>query len=268
MCRYEDSSEHFKLWLTYHRNEIECEYHNKAAVRLKQLQSPSTSTDISPTLSSNGHPSPRRNQAKKFPTVYFLNDQIFSQAGMALPNVEVEIPKYVLILLEDRETVRSCAAEFFTTIHCYFPIFSKARFYNQVLNPLLPMRAEKELLILCMRVITLRPSEDEDMAVDPNYVAAKKFRAELEGAGAKGSNFLQASILLCLYEFGHAIYPEAYYSIAATVRLGVGFGMDGLGGSTQKLHADWIQEEELRRAWWAVLILDRFVPPPSLHLPV
>ncbi|KAH8678789.1 hypothetical protein BGZ60DRAFT_251336 [Tricladium varicosporioides] len=241
------------------KNEIECEYHNKPSARQKQLQSLSTSTAPLPTSSSNGHLSPGRNETRKFPPVYFLNGQIFSQAGMVLPSPSIPIPTHILELLEDTKLVRSCVAEYFNTIQSYLPIFSKARFYNQVLNPLLPMHAEKALLILCMKAVTLCPSSERSMAMDPNYVAAKNFRAELEGAGVKGSNFLQASILLCLYEFGHAIYPEVYYSIAATVRLGVGFGMDGLEGSTKELHSDWIQDEELRRVWWAVLILDRCI---------
>ena len=71
---------------------------------------------------------------------------------------------------------------------------------------------------------------------------------------------LQAAVLIAVYEVGHAIYPAAYLTIGACARYGTMLGIDKLG---LDLMGDslgplsWIEVEERRRVWWAVVLLDR-----------
>ena len=150
------------------------------------------------------------------------------------------------------------ASLYFDTIHYYFPIISKQRFYS-LMNPLSQPRADVALLVLCMRLTTLRRSSDP-MISTPEYFAAKKFYAAIEGAGTCSTQVLQSGILIAFYEFGHAIYPAAFLSVGTAARYGVSFGMNvdeyaELGG------LNWIEVEEKKRTWWAVLILDRYLLP-------
>ena len=91
----------------------------------------------------------------------------------------------------------------------------------------------------------------------PAYLAAKRFYADVEAAGIYKLQVLQAGILLALYELGHAIYPQAYLSIGTCARFAIAFGFDEKGTRVNNAACDWIEHEERKRAWWAILILDR-----------
>ncbi|RFU31126.1 hypothetical protein B7463_g5209, partial [Scytalidium lignicola] len=122
-------------------------------------------------------------------------------------------------------------------------------------------RAETSLLLLCVRLITQSHSAFVNVlpAQTPEYLAAKRFYADVEAAGVNTIQVLQAAILIALYELGHAIYPRAYLSIGVCVRYAIAFGFDGNGMTQGNMPYDWIEAEERKRAWWAVLIIDRFV---------
>jgi hypothetical protein len=65
-------------------------------------------------------------------------------------------------------------------------------------------------------------------------------------------------LLTLIYELGHAIYPAAYMSIGSCVRLALALELE----KQRQLDLDSSQydledQEERRRVWWAVIILDR-----------
>ena len=100
----------------------------------------------------------------------------------------------------------------------------------------------------------------------PEYHAAKRFYAELEGGGAFSPQVLQAGVLIALYEYGHAIYPVAHLTIGGLARYGISAGLDGTAPSQMAPPSDWIEAEERKRIWWGVLILDRYVAPVHLTI--
>jgi hypothetical protein len=160
--------------------------------------------------------------------------------------------------------IRHVAAEFFDKIHVWMPIISKKRFYENLLNPLMQPRTDVALLIYCMKLITAPPSENKDGGNPKTaaYLNAKRFLLEAEIAGILSLQLLQAGLLVTIYEVGHAIYPLAYTSVGTLARYGVSLGINGKrqAGSTEQF--TWVEEEERRRVWWAILILDRFVLSP------
>jgi hypothetical protein len=166
------------------------------------------------------------------------------------------IPRYVMDLIGDDNEIRRVALKFFETIHTYFPIISKQRFYSTLMNPLSQPRADVALLVLCMRLTTLVPSKDP-MVSTPEYFAAKRFYSAVEVAGMCSTQVLQSGILIAFYEFGHAIYPAAYLSVGTCARYGVSYGMN-LDEYSANGALNWIEVEEKKRVWWAVLILDRY----------
>lgn len=92
----------------------------------------------------------------------------------------------------------------------------------------------------------------------PFYLAIKRTLAETEIAGIFSLQLLQATILVALYEVGHAIYPAAYMSVGTCARYALAQGIDlymaiDLNSAALTL----LDQEEKRRAWWAILILDR-----------
>jgi Fungal specific transcription factor domain len=151
---------------------------------------------------------------------------------------------------------RSIATKFFETVHTFMPIVSKIHFYGRLLNPLAPRRSDVVLLVLCMRLIVMLPGE-APMSRAPEYLAAKRFYVDLELSGGFTPQILQAGILIALYEYGHAIYPAAYLTIGSLARYGISSGIDGTDPSQMTSPSDWIEAEERKRTWLAVLILDR-----------
>jgi len=61
-----------------------------------------------------------------------------------------------------------------------------------------------------------------------------------------------------VYEVGHAIYPSASISIGACAKYTCALGIDKTGTEGQAHTFDWVESEERSRAWWAIVILDRF----------
>ena len=209
-------------------------------------------------------------------TVYFLAPHIFNQARLELPRRELPIPAEIATLLGDASSIHNIATTFFRTVHRWLPIISKRSFFSYLLNPLTRRRTELSLLALCMKLCCTSP-DDADANADAGlveglvtgererlrlYRAAKQFHLEVEMAGTLSIHTLQASILIALYEISHAIYPAAYLSVGACARQGLALGVnklvtDDAAGDDAGRTGPWQEVEERRRAWWAVLMLDR-----------
>lgn len=76
--------------------------------------------------------------------------------------------------------------------------------------------ADTQAMLQCM--ILLSDSEGSH-SQSARYEAVKSVIGFLERRGHYSVDFLGAHALLALYEVGHALYPEAYMSVAACVRI-------------------------------------------------
>jgi hypothetical protein len=203
-----------------------------------------------------------------FPNAFFLDADIFRRSQLEIPRPGASIPPYLIELLREIDNVRDMAASFFSDVYPWMPILSKSWFYNHLLNPLSPRRADSALLLLSVRLITWFPSTPEDLESledpqtledprTPLYLAIKRFFLELETAGTFTLRHVQAGVLIGLYELGHAIYPAAYISVGVCARLAVALGFDKDIKRGTNTGLSWEQTEERRRVWWAILMLDR-----------
>ncbi|OAG42371.1 hypothetical protein AYO21_03247 [Fonsecaea monophora] len=190
--------------------------------------------------------------------VYFLDRDVFKCGQMVVADVQSTVPRNVSALLGDAATLRQDGAEYFRTVHCWWSIISKHSFYNRLVNPLVPRQGDVALLLLCMKLIIWRPSEERQDPRTPLYLAAKHYATELEVAGAFSIRGLQAAVLIAVYEFAHAIYPSAVLSIASCARSGRALNIHLTLTESPAECVDGFQSEEKRRLWWAILILDRF----------
>lgn len=189
----------------------------------------------------------------------FLDASAFRSFRLELPRAGVVVPADIKDLIGGQAEITSVAGEFFTTIHKWWPILCKQKFYSQLLNPLTQLRADVALLLLSMKLIIWRPSRAIPEPRTPLYQTSKQFYSVMEESGVASIYILQSGILIALYEFGHGIYPAAYLSIGACARWGMMYELDDMEDRGQR----WIDAEERKRAWWAVLILDRYVLTPS-----
>ncbi len=107
--------------------------------------------------------------------------------------------------------MQEAASNFFTTIHPWFPIISKKRMNLGI--PLWEGGPDLALLFLAMKLVTSLPEEGVASADSPVYTACKRGLALLESSGTMTLHYLQAMLLVALYEYGHAIYPAAWMTV-------------------------------------------------------
>ncbi|RDW59937.1 hypothetical protein BP6252_13024 [Coleophoma cylindrospora] len=246
------------------RNGGNCEYRTvppatTANNSLSPLQQSSSSAEygIRHVSSTSNSPESRATRPA-FPPVFFLDADLFHRAQLELPLPGLTVPLYVSDLLGGTDSIREMATSFFSDVHPWIPLISKVWFYNHLINPLSPPRADATLLLISIRLITWVPSIFKD-PYTPVYLATKQFFRELETAGTLNIRGVQAGVLIALYELGHGIYPAAYVSVGLCARFAVALGFDKDIKRGNITGLPWDKLEERRRVWWAILILDRFM---------
>lgn len=191
----------------------------------------------------------------------FLAPDLFREARLEIPRLNLGIPDEVAFHLGDSQQVRETARKFFQMT--WMPVVSRKRHLAAVLNPLSPSRRPTALLALCMKLCCLPVHDDEGPDRTSLYLLVKKFYAEVESTQDLCVQILQAAIFIAVFEIGDAIYPAAYLTVGACARYGVAMGLDKINkdrmGGEHNRTASWMEIEERRRVWWAVLTLDRSV---------
>lgn len=218
--------------------------------------------DIKPPAASEL--STTRTPGHSFPAVYFLDSLVCAHGQVEIPRVNLSIPPYINEYIGGDP--RAVSVKYFESIHVWMPLISKKRFYDYLMNPLSQLsqpRADLTVLIFCMKLINWSPvKQTQDKAKTPAYLAAKRILLAAELDGMLTLQILQASILVLIYEVGHAIFPAAYMSVGTCTKYGLALGIDRQKEISYTASIlDILEEEERRRAWWATVVFDRFEPP-------
>jgi hypothetical protein len=180
---------------------------------------------------------------------------------LELPPAEYEIPPYAAAELGSVGQMRQIASEFFATVHHWMPIVSKGQYFRRLTNPLTVCRADGALLCLSMKLIMWEPSVDCPDPRTTTYHAATHFLHGVDSAGRLTLPALQSAILIAIYEIGHAIYPAAHMSVSACAQYAIAMGLGWKQVNWGANRLPWVEIEERRRVWWAVVILERQVVP-------
>lgn len=195
-------------------------------------------------------------QCIDLPVLLFLDSRVLQHGQVGLSGPTIPIPAHATAIIGGVADIQIFASQYFDTIQTWMPIISKWRFYDHHLLPLSQSRADLALLFLCMKLTVSMPKHTRN-AQTPEYFAAKRFYLEVESAGFFSIQVLQAGLLISLYEIGHAIYPSAFLSIGTCARYGYALGINGNATSQISKPFTWVEQEERRRVWWAIVILDR-----------
>jgi len=260
-CDYSDfspppSSDDFEF-LRQRLQELEQRLEERAAghnanTSLSTPTSTSSSDSVTGVLLGGRSPS-------SFPSIFFLDADEFEYRRFHLPKAYMPVPLEILTILGDAAEVQAVVGAYFTTVHTWLPFVSKKRLYQNLTNPLAEPGADLALLFVCMKLITQRPPEGAETPHTSLYWTAKQFYNMVKSNGIYSVHLVQAAILITLYEIGHAIYPAAYLSAGCCARLGHAMGLHNRNAASQMLRrpSTWTEQEEIRRIWWAVIILDR-----------
>ncbi|KAI5459523.1 hypothetical protein BGZ63DRAFT_359285 [Mariannaea sp. PMI_226] len=208
----------------------------------------------------------------------FLDPDNFILAQLETERIDTGIPKAVAQLVGSLSDIQATVQVFFETVHVWMPIVSKLRFQEHLPQRLALRRVELFLLVLSMKLASSRTTVARSML----YRTVKQFYFDIESAGNLSVLALQAAVLITIYELGHGIYPAAIISVANCARIGTLLGIDGsLNSWNASSGVPWVELEERRRVWWAIIILDRFMnlscpkrhlvtpdPDPDSYLPI
>ncbi|KAH7129521.1 hypothetical protein B0J13DRAFT_564205 [Dactylonectria estremocensis] len=200
-----------------------------------------------------------------FPALFFLDSYTFKQRSPAIKNPSiVGIPEEFLeVVNRGEEQVSQSLEAFFATVHLMFPIVSKRYLMKQISSE--GYSADVLLLLHCIDIL-LPQSTGEMPSCQAAYLRARRCLHFTEDLGLISFRSLQAVLLLAFYEVAHAIYPAAYLTVAHCARLGHALGIHDRRNVSQMFPTpmSWTAVEEIRRTWWGVIVIDRFV---NLGLP-
>lgn len=197
----------------------------------------------------------------RFPTAFFLDFEVFNDAQMTIPKlsgmVPAEVASTVGVSILD---IQDIVDRYFANIHVWLPFISKKRMQLALSNPTMELSLDLALLLLSMKLITQVPQGGPQSAQSPLYTLTKNYCRMVESYGPLSLPVLQANILIAAYEVGHAIYPAAYLSTGHCARMGHAMGLNDRHNAPQMFRRKpgaWAELEEMKRVWWAVMLLDR-----------
>lgn len=194
-----------------------------------------------------------------FPSVFFLDVNVFKRRRLKAPKPEMAIQENIFREIGNDLDIRATVGAYFFSTATWMSIVSKKQLHQEIAAFLIEMAPDVVLLILCMKLVNDRLAPEVQDPRTRLYTVAKNFFLTVESSGLASIRLLQAGILLCLYETGHAIYPQAYTSIGHIGRLGQAIGLHDTDCAPQLalVPGSWDEMEERRRVWWAIYILDR-----------
>jgi len=193
-----------------------------------------------------------------FPSVFFLDVNVFKRRRLKAPRPQMTIQDNIFREIGNDMDVRATVGGYFFSTATWMSIVSKKQLYQEITAFPIEMAPDVVLLILCMKLVNDRVGPETQDPRTRLYAVVKNFFLTVESSGFASIRLLQAGILLCLYETGHAIYPQAYISIGHIGRLGQAIGLHDTNKTQLALEpGSWDEMEERRRVWWAVYILDR-----------
>ncbi|EWY89373.1 hypothetical protein FOCG_08896 [Fusarium oxysporum f. sp. radicis-lycopersici 26381] len=201
-----------------------------------------------------------------FPLAFFLDPDLFTPltASNALaPGPRVDLQQIIAKHLEP-DDLPVLYHNYFSSVHEWLPMISRKRITHP--DPF-SQDACHDLLLLCMKICTLRPN-GHPPSQHPLYMLAKTLCAAAESAGLVSLRLAQSLVLLALYEACQAIYPACYLTISRAARLGILMSWHDRDAQQLFKFADsWSKREEQRRTWWTIFVLDRFISMDTSGLP-
>jgi hypothetical protein len=195
--------------------------------------------------------------SSSFPASFFHDSVAYQQARLGIPHILPSVPLELLNQLGSVADVREMVDLYFSTIHLWLPIIWKRRIYRTLSDDDFRPASDMCLLLCCMKLLSAQPT---DQATGPLYQIAKIYYSLMETSGVLSIPLIQSGILIAAYEIGHGIYPAANLSAGRCVVLGQAMGLHNRDSVQLAVPEpiSWSENEELRRVWYGVLILNRY----------
>ncbi|KAF4451661.1 hypothetical protein F53441_5340 [Fusarium austroafricanum] len=253
------------------RKSIECRYPRRRGQRSASPDGSPNNRDDTAATATSSTTTLRQDNGPEFSAelvtttaIRFLAPDLFRDLRLQVPRMDWDIPEEVAFHLGDRQQMQQTTSEFLRLTQSWMPVVSGKRHLAAVLNPLqLPLRRPTALLALCMKLCCL--PADNSQGRRSLYLLVKRLYVEAERMEDACLEVMQSAIFIAIFEIGDAMFSAAYLTVGALARYGMAMGMDkinrdALGSKVGvTVGASWSDIEEMRRVWWATLVLDRFL---------
>jgi hypothetical protein len=165
----------------------------------------------------------------------------------------------VMRIFGSLDSILIISSEFFTRTHQRIPAISKLRF-DRNLQPLTNRpRADFTALCLCILLVQQTSLGKMTNMQSSLYFKVKNLISLLETTTPLSLDLLHCRVLVNFYEIGHGLHTAAYISVAACARAARAPGLHKKRWRKLDSEPDRLALEKEKRAWWAVVIMERFI---------
>ncbi|KAL4985001.1 hypothetical protein BDW68DRAFT_180123 [Aspergillus falconensis] len=170
------------------------------------------------------------------------------------------VQSQVSAIIGDAEAIALSSTAFFSTIHPWFPIVNRDAYYRGLARFRSDASPEFSFLTLCLYLLGMRPT-DGAMSGQMHglYILATGLAASLAASGAGSVEFMCARLLLSIFEVGHGMYPAAYISMGANMRVAAAMGASLPSGKLLDRLGSCDAVSDARRVWQGLVILERYI---------
>jgi hypothetical protein len=165
----------------------------------------------------------------------------------------------VMRIFGSLDNILAISNEFFTGTHQRIPAISKLRYDENLQSLTTRPRADFAALCLCILLVQQTPLGKTTNMRSSLYFKVKNLISLLETTESLSLDLLHCRILLTFYEIGHGLHTAAYISVAACARTARALGLHKKRWRNLDAELDRLILEEEKRAWWAIVIMDRFI---------
>ncbi|KAF2735341.1 hypothetical protein EJ04DRAFT_552099 [Polyplosphaeria fusca] len=179
------------------------------------------------------------------------------------------------VLEQTGRTVQSVMERYFKHIHHWLPMISRTRVAKeyQGFGELEP-NAGLTMLVLAMHLVVTSPSEHpnsnrNDLSESPWYRACKHHFAQHIGLLEPELGFIQAGILIALFEHSQGVKGRAHTTIGICARMAYTLDFDVTVAEHSLTDPGEVQprDAEIVRTWWSLTVMDRYINMPPLTVP-
>jgi hypothetical protein len=232
--------------------------HDRCIYRpVRNISRPSMSVRIERTDSSDGSQRSKEIHSKSL----FLDSGFLYRADTSAtcpppvdPNLRQCLEKY-----SSHEQYLTRFTDIFESFLSIVPYRDVRGIYSR---PIALLDGEQITVFACICLHATIPLEEDPRT--PLYMTIKTSLVVAEIHGPLSLKLLQAQTLVLLYEFGHGIYPSAFFTLGYCIRYLAALEITAATTETG-YPGTWLDVESRRRLWWAIFVMERHVQCNRTH---
>ena len=145
--------------------------------------------------------------------------------------------------------LRTITHQWLSTVYLWLPVTSKKSLELNLKDIPFEIQANLAPLLLCMTLATQSVVDNPQAALSSFYYTTESYCSLLESSAVLSLRLLQSLVIIA-----------TYLTTGQCARLGHALGVHDRRHAPQVLRRNgaWTEYEETHRAWWAVLVLDRY----------